>query len=348
MSIGTVPDVVIFFGVTISSSLGPVQATFVASQPGFLAQSAAAFAHTLNQPTSDVYAMNVTDVATGAVVQVGSLRRVLVGSPGSQGVTITYVVRLGKTPTQAELLNVSATLASPSALKGALAATTASLAAASSIDARAFSAAVPAASISVSNSPYSLTPIVVSSASSGDSGSATGGIVGGILAALALACAVWGMRSYSKHGKCPCCRDRRKELVYRREEKADQELVASAIAEAEAALEVTAPAEAAAGPAKPTMARPTKPKPKGSDAAFVVRKLAQKSAAADAEIAALRKQLASAKQNDDVDKDEVAELRRQLAAAKAAAAAAPPAAAVADGAVAVANPVAAFAPMPVS
>ena len=227
----------------------------MAGQAAFLAQSAAAFARSLSLPPSQVYAMNVTDVATGVAVQVGSLRRVL-GGPGSMGVAITFVARLGKTPTQKDVLNISQTLNSPALMKGPLDATTASFATASGVDVRALSAAVPAASVSVANAPFSLSVGGgASSSSSGtSSGTLTGGIVGGIVGAIGLACAVWGVRSFSKHGQCPCCRDRKRELVYRREEKADAELVASAIAEAQAALEAP---EAAAAPAA---ARPSKPK----------------------------------------------------------------------------------------
>jgi len=330
-----VPDVVVSFNMTLVSSQGPITASYVASSAGaaFLRESAAAFARTLVVPAANVFATTVTDIATGVSIQVGSLRRALAGA-GSLGAAVTFVVRLGKTPTQAQVLNISNTLASPAAMSGALAASAASFAAATGVDVRALSAVVPPGSVSIAHAPFSLAVPAAAAASSADGGASTGGIVGGIIAALALACGIWGARSYAKHGKLPCFRDRRKEIFFRREEKAEQDLVASAIAEAEAALEVS-PAAGADGAPKPAVARPTKPKPRGQEAAFVVRKLSQKSAAADAEIAALRKQLAAAK-TSDADAEELAELRRQLAAAKAAA---PP-----PGSVGVANPVVVFAP----
>jgi hypothetical protein len=160
-------------------------------------------------------------VATGAVTQVGSLRRVLgAGAPGSQGVSVAFVVRLGKTPTQALLLNITATLASPAALKPALATTAASLAAASGLDVRTLSAAVPEGSVAVANSPFALGggPTVVAAAAAGDSGGATGSAAaGGIVGAVLLACAIWARRSYAKHGAMPCCRDRNRELRSRAE-----------------------------------------------------------------------------------------------------------------------------------
>jgi len=302
-SVTTVPDVVVYFNMTIVSSQGPVTASYVASSAGatFLRESAAAFARTLVVPAANVYAVTVTDVATGQAFQVGSLRRALAGA-GSLGAAVTFVVRLGKTPTQTQVLNISNTLSSPAAISGALTASASSFAAATGVDVRGLSAVVPPRSVSVANAPFSLTAPAAAAASGADSGaSSTGGIVGGIIAALALACAIWGARSYAKHGKLPCFRDRRKEIFYRREEKAEQDLVASAIAEAEAALEVAhAGADAASKPA--VVARPSKPKPKGADAALVVRKLSQKSAAAEAAAAAAVA--------------EVAELKRQLAAAQ--------------------------------
>jgi hypothetical protein len=339
----TVPDVVVSFNMTIASSQGPVTASFVASSAAaaFLAQSAAAFARAIVVPSASVFVVAVTDVATGQSFKIGSLRREL-ASAGSLGAAVTFVVRLGKTPTQAQVLNISNMLASPAAIRGALAASAASFATAAGVDVRWLSAGVPAGSVLIANAPFSLAAPAAAAASSADSGASTGGIVGGIIAALALACAIWGARSWAKHGKLPCFRDRRRELFFRREEKAEQELVASAIAEAEAALEV-APASADAA-SKPAVApRPSKPKPKGQDAASVVRKLAQKSAAAEAENAALRKQLATAK-TAGADAEELAELRRQLAAAKAAAAAAAPSL----GDVGVANPAVAFAPSSMS
>lgn len=66
------PDVVVYFGVNVASQLGPVTAQFVASKPSFLAQSAAAFAKTLSVPAANVFAMNITDVATGEVVKVAT------------------------------------------------------------------------------------------------------------------------------------------------------------------------------------------------------------------------------------------------------------------------------------
>ena len=68
--------------------------------PAFLSSSAATLAGLLRVPPANLYAVNVTDRATGSRTQVGLVRRQLAGGAGSGGVTITFVVRLGKTPVQ--------------------------------------------------------------------------------------------------------------------------------------------------------------------------------------------------------------------------------------------------------
>ena len=264
------------------------------------------------------------------------MRRQLGATASTKGVAVTYVVRLGKTPTESSVTNISAVLSSPTLAASTLRAVAAQLGAATQLGAAAFAVSVPASGIALANSPFVLSGTVVVSAAAADGGggaSSTGGIVGGILCALALACGIWAGRSYSKHGVLPCCRDRRRELVVSRSLKSEAVEVTSALAEAERVLEfdanVTAAAAAAAsGPG--AAAVPQRPK---SSKADVVKRLVAKAArdsasaekaaaekaAAAAEVAELRRQLAQAKKGDDVDAGEVAELRRQLAAAKQAA-----------------------------
>jgi len=353
-----VPDVVVFFAVNLAPLLGSLTVANVVALPAFLQSSAASFAALIGVPPAQLYAVNITDLATGAFVPVGSVRRQLAGA-GSQGVAVTYVVRLGKTPTEKAVVNITAVLASPATIAPVLRAVTAQLGAATQLGAAAFTVAVPASSIAIANAGFTVSgPTVVTDAaaaggSSSNVGGAAGGAAGGIAA---LFLGVWVWRSYSKHKTLPCCRDRRSELLSKSE-------VSRAIAEAEAVLEK----EPAAAPS-PGLA-PARPKgPKGGaqqqqQSALIVRKLAQESAAAKAEVLALRKQLAAAKQaeagapppdaqraaakpdDDDLDAAELAQIKAQLRAAKAAAKAAKAAAPAPEAAVTV-NPIA-FAPRPV-
>ena len=315
----------LYFGVVLAPLAGSLTVSNVAALPSsFLRDSAGAFAALLGVPPANLYAVNLTDVATGASLQVGSVRRQL-GGIGSLGVRVTFVARLGKTPTEAFVTNVSNVLASPALTASTLRTVATSLGSAAGLGASAYAVTVPASGIALANSPFILGGGAVVVASTGDGGggggSATGGIVGGIVGALALACCVWAFRSWSKHGVLPCCRDRKKELVYKRQAQAEQDDVARAIEEAEAAVAPPAPAEA---PAKVVaVARPTKPKLSAAAAAQSVRKLAvakaeaeRAASAATAELAALKKQLAAAKAAEDPDEAAVSALRAALRAAR--------------------------------
>ena len=330
----------LYFAVNLIPLSGGLTVSNVVSLPAVLNSGAAAFATLLAVPAATVYAVNVTDIATGAFASVGSVRRQLGGVAGSKGVAVTYVVRLGKTPQQSAVLAISATLASPTLCAGALTAVVSTLSSATTLPASAFSASVPAASVAIANAPFSTAIGVTAPADAGSSTSSAGGIVGGILGAIALACAVWGARSHRKHGQCPCCRDRKKEVLMRRNLDFEAAEVAKALAEAEAALEAEAASAAQAAPTP--VFKPARPP--GAKTAIVKRLVdanaaaAAREAKAAAEIAELKRALSSAKKSDDVDADEVAELRRQLAAARAAA----------KGEVEVANPAVAFAPRPVA
>lgn len=311
----TVPDVLLTFACTIvpkGTSITP--SNILLQYPTVLTSARFTFAALLGVAPSDVSVLNVTDIATGQSLPGPSIRpgsRRLPGSAGSQGVSLVMAVDFGKTPTQAEVSTVATTLSSLP--PGALANLSSALAAATGLGASYFSVGVPASSVTTVNAPFAIGggPSAASSSGSGG-GSSAGGIVGGIIAALALACAIWGARSYRKHGDCPCCRDRKRSLVYRqgKDQAEENEEVSRAIADAEAGL--------GGGAALPS-ATPSSPGKGKAAKALVVRKLAEKASRADAEIAALRAELAAAKKDDDRG-DEVAALRRQLAAAKLAAA----------------------------
>ena len=189
------PDVLVYFAVNLVPLQGGLSVSNVVSIPAFLQSSAAAFAALISVPPSQVYAVNVTDLATGAFSSVGSIRRQLAGA-GSKGVAVTYVVRLGKTPTESAVANISAVLSSPTLAASTLRAVSAQLGAATQLGASAFAASVPAGGVVLANAPFVLgNTIVVTAASSTDSSGTVGGTVGGIVAAIALACLVWGGRS---------------------------------------------------------------------------------------------------------------------------------------------------------
>jgi len=266
----------------------------IVNSRSILAAISNGYATALGVPPSTVSVRNVTDVATGAVTTLSSRR--LGGTPGSAGVRVDVVVDLGKTPNEATATAIVAVLASPATAAQPLAAVIASVASSTTLPASSYSATFVASSVRIANSPFEAAPAPAASSGGGGGGGAgaTGGIVGGIVGALALACAVWGFRSYAKHGQCPCCRNRKKELVYRRQEREEAEEVAKAIADAEAALENPVVVASSAAPGGAKVARPTKPKPKGAEAALVVRKLASEGAAAKAEVAELRRLLAAA------------------------------------------------------
>jgi hypothetical protein len=322
-----VPDVLLFFSASLVPLQGSLTVSNVVALPAFLQSSAASFAALIGVPPALLYAVNITDLATGAFSSVGSVRRQLVGA-GSKGVAVTYVVRMGKTPTEAQVTNISATLASPTLAASTLRAVTAQLGAATQLGAAAFAVSVPAAGVTLANSPFVLgSTVVVAASGDGASGSSsTGGIVGGIICALALACGIWAGRSYSKHGVLPCCRNRALESLRRKSEHNEAVEVERALAEAEAALERSAaPAAASSGGAAP---RIVPPRPKQSKTT-VVKQLVEANAATAAEVVRLRQQLAAAKTDDEFDAEELAQIKAQLRAAKAAkaaqeAAAAPP------------------------
>ena len=324
------PDVLLFFSASLVPLQGGLSVGNVVGLPAFLASSAASFAALLDVPTASLYAVNVTDLATGAFAPVGVIRRRL-GGAGSKGVSVTYVVRLGKTPTESRVANISTVLASPTLAGSTLRAVAAQLAAATTLGASAFTVSVPSTGIHLANSPFILGgAVVVSTAAADGGGSSTGGIVGGVAGALALACAIWSARSYSKHGVLPCCRNRQREALTRKSERNEAVEVERVLAEAEEALERTAAASAAAASVSSAAPRVVPQRPKKSKTAVVKQlvesnallaaKAAEAASKAEAEVAELRKQLAAAK-SDDADAEELAALRAQLREAKAAKAA---------------------------
>ena len=119
--------------------------------------------------------------------------------------------------------NITAILSSQALSAPALRASVASLGALTSLGASAFAASIPPGAVSLANAPFTVgsTTIVVAAATSasGSSSAAGGAAAGGVIGAFVLALVVWLRRSYSKHKKCPCQRDRKAELFARAEER---------------------------------------------------------------------------------------------------------------------------------
>jgi len=220
----TVPDVLLYFAVAVapaSTSGTSLTVTFVSQQAGFLRSAASAYAGLLGVPASQVYATNVSDRATGAFVVLASVRRALqpaAPAAGSRGVAITFVVRLGKTPTQAAVANMSAVLADPARSAQALGQVAGLMCTATGLPPGSFAGSVAAAP-TLANAPFSIAAPggggPTSSAGDG-AGGASGGSVGGaagggVVAAILLAVGVWAWRSHAKHGVLPCFRDRLRE-----------------------------------------------------------------------------------------------------------------------------------------
>jgi membrane associated rhomboid family serine protease len=158
--------------------------------------------------------LQVTDRATGQFVQTGVIRRLATAAAGSLGVSVTYVLRLGKTPLEFLVENYTATLSSATLMAPILAKVSQLLVSVTGLPASAFSVSAPSSELLLVNAPFSMAQpsAAVAAAVTVNSAGTVGGTVGGIVCAAALACAVWARRSYQKHKKLPCCRDRKTEV----------------------------------------------------------------------------------------------------------------------------------------
>ena len=316
----TVPDVLLYFAIDIVPLNTALPISYITSNvPGLYSQASVLFANLLGQPLSSVYATNISDLATGAFVPQGAIRRLgdsraLAPASGSQGVAITFVVRLGKTPQQAAVANMSTVLST--LVGGPLTSISAILASVTSLPASDFVVSVNLNSIVLLNAPFSLSG-GGSSSSTTSSGNVGGAAGGGIAAAIVLVIGIWSWRSYAKHGKLPCCRDRRRESLVRHSIKEETIEVSSAIAEAEKALQRDSQAQAGAalyGGRKPNKA-------------LIVQRLVEKAAREEVKAAKaaaeanLLREAAKARKVQDLDElteEELEELQRKKAAKKAA------------------------------
>jgi len=303
-----------------------LQPSDLAGQASVIAAITTGYAQLLAVPAALVSVANFTDLATGAVVAatpVANARLLGAGAPGSRGVSVSVVVALGKTPTEQQTLNMQSALAAP--MPTLLASISQSVASALRVPASAFSTSAPAA-VTFVGSPFVAASTVVVAAEANSAPATGGAAAGGIVGAILLACGLWAYRSYAKHGKLPCCRDRAREALVKKSSASETVEITSAIAEAEKALGGVSVDEQAAAAAR--FGGGGGGAAAASKKALVVKRLVEKAArdsekarlteeaakAAAAEIAALRAQLAAAKASDDAS--EVAQLRAQLREAK--------------------------------
>jgi hypothetical protein len=139
----------------------------------------------LGVPAPSIRVVNITDIATGQVTRVSGVR-LLAGLPGSQGVSVSVTANLGKTPTQAGVLAMTAALAGANNT-AALAVVVQALATSLGKPTSAFVAARGPAP-TLANAPFSLPapPLAPASGggSTGDSAAIGGGVGGGIVAFL--------------------------------------------------------------------------------------------------------------------------------------------------------------------
>jgi len=215
-----VPDVLVLWALSF-----PVAGVglSVVSSPAVLAAMRVAYSSLLGVPQASIYIANATDLASGAMAAQSAIarsrrRRRQLQAPGSAGVSVQLAADLGKTPVVATAQAMVAALSAPPPA-GFFAGILASVSAASG---------VPLSRLSASPGPALLfysqiaglsgaSGAGLSSSSASGSGSSTAGAaVGGVLAAIALALCVWTYRSWAKHGKLPCCRDRAHEAFLRK------------------------------------------------------------------------------------------------------------------------------------
>jgi len=197
-----------------TASAGAVlPASAVYGQASVLTAIKTTYASLLGLSLAQVVITNITDVATGVttnLLAMGLQRRAQSGgASGSKGLTIWMRANLGKAPSMSSLSNMQAALsgATPSAFAPVFAAI---VAAGWATSASALSASVNVKTLTFANTapvaPISAAAGAPAPSSSGDSSVPTGVAVGVVL--LFVFVGIWSWRSWSKHGKLPCFRDR--------------------------------------------------------------------------------------------------------------------------------------------
>ena len=290
-SVTSVPDVLVAFNMTLACSAAALTPASVAAQPGFLASVSSSVAAVLGlPPTAAAKVVAITDVASGTVWLAPPGSRRLGGAAGSKGVYMTIAINVGKVPQQELLVNLTTVIGTPAFASALGARVISSLARLASQPLASFTSSVSPPT--VANSQFVVAPVVVVAATSGSAGSASsaagGGAAGGVVGAIALACGVWSYRSYKKHNALPCFRNRNKEKLLRMSQATEQAEMARALAEA-------------AGPV--TTMDVSRSAPSAQDKANAVRALAASkkkaeldAAAAQAELAELKRQMAAGRE----------------------------------------------------
>jgi len=173
------------------------------------------FASLLGVPASQMFVTNVTDLATGQSLspsrrlreEAASVARALAAA-GSLGVSVSMKANLGKTPTQSDVTSQLASLSTLSPTSPLFVSIISSIATATGSQASFFTASVPSRSVSFTNLPFLVAPSTAPAAESSSAGSSTTGTIVGIVVVILFFVAVWSWRSWVKHGKLPCFRDR--------------------------------------------------------------------------------------------------------------------------------------------
>ena len=220
-SVTPIADTVLIFSFSFVPTDGSViYAANLAQNSAMLAQIAASIAQTMAVPASTVRVMNITDLATNAVVRVSSTtsRRRNLPTAGSAGVSFTLAVNLGKAVSPAQMqAQTQALVANFNATSPAFASVRASVAAATGIAPANLKGAPPAADSLQFGGPGAgalsgfniAAPSATDGAALTASSAITGAIVGVVLLLAFAGFFVW--RSYKLYGRAPWQVDVRRE-----------------------------------------------------------------------------------------------------------------------------------------
>jgi hypothetical protein len=327
-SVTPVGDTLLLFSFSVAAADGSaLSASALAANAAVLGSVAANVGRAIGVDASMVRVVNVTDVATGAVVRVS--RRRALAAAGTLGVTFTVAANLGKTATSASVAAKQAALASNFNSTSPFAAQIkADVAAAAGLPAASLGVAPPSG-VQLGGNTAGLSVVIIQAgggAVGADALAADAGIGAAIgVALILLAFCLYSWRSQIVHGALPWQRDRRRELF---------ELKARAAKETEERL--------AAGSVEATVVSPLATAGKGALTVRVPKAVADElRSLRDAADEDRRQLLAlrAAKARDEQRLAELERLRAQLAPAQVEEAAAAAAAAAATAA--------SFAPVPV-
>ena len=223
------------------------------------------------------------------VTAVAGRRRLGAGAQaGSLGGEVAVVVSLGKTPTQAQAVAIVGLLGALGPSSATFAFIIAAVATQAGAPAATFTPAL-ATPPSLRNAPFAL-PAAAPAAAAASSSPAVGAGVGGVVAAVALAVGVWTVRSFRKHKKLPCARDRgmeeRRKKLYAQAHAEDR----AELDEIRRAISTTANPIAASGAAQGAGGGTGGARASG---ALMVRAISTRNSELERELAALKAALAA-------------------------------------------------------